>query len=118
MRTTIAELHLSNERSFAQIGQIIMRSAQLREDLAETGENFSVGPVFAEAIGRARRMLLETARQIQPAFSPLGSEASGRDLDEVARHYTMQAERDVHEGVASLLAPQTKGDADVDGTRN
>jgi len=104
MRVAIAELHSSSERSFAQIGQITVRSTRLREDLSATRESFSVGSVFAEAVRRARGTLQEIVEQNQPTFSPPGAEAMGRDLDDFARHYTMQAERDVHEGVTKAVA--------------
>jgi methyl-accepting chemotaxis protein len=98
-RVTVGELHSSSERSFAQIAQITARSTCLREDLSATRDSFSVGSVFAEAIERARRMIGEIARQTQPASPLPGSQAAEQDLDHFAGHYTMQAERDVHDAV-------------------
>jgi hypothetical protein len=95
-RAAVAELHSSSERSFAQIAQIAARSTRLREDLGSTRESFSVGSVFAEAVGRARSTIEEIARQNQPASPLPGSQAAEQNLDHFARHYTMQAERDVH----------------------
>jgi methyl-accepting chemotaxis protein len=114
VRTAIAELHSSSERSFARIGQITVRSTRLCEDLSAARESFTVGPVFAEAVRRAREMLQEMASQNQFAFSPPGAEAVGRDLDDFARHYTMQAERDVHEGVAKAVAGPAPAAAQVE----
>jgi len=104
MRAAVAELHSSNQRSFAGITQLVVRATRLREDLSATREGFSIGPVFAHSVRHAREMLDEIARQQQPDFSPLDSESSERALDDFARHYTMQAERDVHAGATRKMA--------------
>jgi hypothetical protein len=101
MRTAVAELHSSSERSFAQITQIIECGARLREDLSATRQSFSVGAIFADAVGRAREMLTETEGKIPPG---LAGEEAGSGLADFAMHYTMQAQRDVHEGVAKTAA--------------
>ena len=100
MRSAVAALHASSERSFAQIAQIVARGARLSEDVSATRRNFRVDALFAETIGRSRRMLKEI-EEANPSGSPharAGARAIG--LADVASHYTMQAERDVHEGVA------------------
>ena len=104
MRAAVAELHSSNERSLAMITQIVIHATSLREDLSKTREGFSVGPVFAESIRHAREILDEIAGQQQPQFLPLDSEGAKRSLDDFARHYTMQAERNVHAGVTRTVA--------------
>jgi hypothetical protein len=101
MRPAIEELHASNERSFAQIEQVLVRGRRLREDLAAARNSFSVGAVFAEAVGRARTMLEAVARQVPS--SRRGAGALERGLDDFSQHYTMQAERDVHEGVTKTV---------------
>src|ERR1039457_842856 len=63
LRLSVAEMHSSSERSFAQIAQIIACGARLREDLSATRESFSVGALFAEAVSRARGMLQEIGEQ-------------------------------------------------------
>jgi methyl-accepting chemotaxis protein len=104
MRTAAVELHSSSERSFAQIAQVIARGAHLREELLATRDSFSVGVLFAETVGRARGML-NKIKEDDPCVSlRQGSERAERDLADFARHYTMQAERDVHEGVANAVA--------------
>ena len=104
MRIAVAELHSSSERSFAQIAQIIACGARLREDLCATRESFSVGALFAEAIGRARGTLKEIGERTQSGLSRDSAEALEPGLADFARHYTMQAEREVHAGVAKLVA--------------
>jgi methyl-accepting chemotaxis protein len=97
MRVAVAELH-SNERSFAQIAQIVACGTRLREDICAARQSFSVGAVFAEGISRARTMLKEIGETNQSGLPRDATEASGR-LADFAAHYTMQAERDVHEGI-------------------
>ena len=103
-----ADLRSSSERSFSGIAQIAARCQQLREDISAVRDGFSAGAVFAEAIGRARDMLSELGA---------GKHSGPRDgaphwehgLADLARHYTMQAERDVHAGVtgaAPAAAPE------------
>src|ERR1039457_4186052 len=102
-RLSVAEMHSSSERSFAQIAQITACGARLREDLSATRQSFSVGALFAEAISRARGMLKEIAETNQSGLSHDGNEALERGLADFAKHYTMQAERDVHEGVTKAV---------------
>ena len=98
IRGAIEEWHSSGERSFARIVQIGVRSASLCQDVSETRNGFSVGPLFAEAISRARKMLKEVEIQTGSAVSHDETEAS-KGLSEFSSNYTMQAERDVHEGI-------------------
>ena len=103
MRTAVAELHSSSERSFGQIAQIADSCGRLREDLSATRETFSVGPLFAEAISRARGMLQEIGETNQSAWPRDGTETLERGLADSAKHYTMHAERYVHEGVTKAM---------------
>ncbi|SPE36761.1 hypothetical protein SBA6_60068 [Candidatus Sulfopaludibacter sp. SbA6] len=104
MRTGVAELHSSSERSFAQIAQIIAFGARLRQDLSATRESFVVGALFAAAVSRARGMLLEIGEKNPSGLSRDGSLAAERGLGDFAGHYTMQAEQDVHEGATQAVA--------------
>jgi hypothetical protein len=103
MRLAAAELH-SNERGFAQIAQIVARGDRLREDLNESRNNFSVGAVFAQAISHARGMLAEIAGPTH-LLEHEGLEAS---LVDFAKHYTVQAERDVHETLTRRITKPTQ----------
>jgi len=109
-----ADLHSSSERSFARIGQIAALSERLRQDIAAVRDGFSAGDLFAEAVAGARRAL-------EPIGAAARATASGHDagdrahgLAHLARHYTMQAERDVHAGITGGL-PATEPVAVLDG---
>ena len=104
MRMAVAELHSSSERSFAQIAQIIARGSRLSGDVSATRRSFCVGALFAETISRSRRMLKEIEEENQSDLShdnPAGRELG---LAGFAKHYTMQAERDVHENATTAAA--------------
>jgi hypothetical protein len=104
LRTAVADLHCSSERSFAQIAQIAARSARLREQLTATRNGLSAGEVFAEAIGRARDTLRKMELEEESRQARVGSRTSGKNIADFAGNYTMQAERDVHEGMAGAMA--------------
>ena len=57
----------------------------------------------AQAIARARATLDKIASQKQPEFLPLNHQSREPGLEDFAQHYTMQAERDVHEGITRTL---------------
>jgi hypothetical protein len=98
MQTAVAELHSSSERSFALIAQVSARSVNLRAELAVTRHSFSVGADFAQAISRARASL-EQVEEKHPSYSASERTEAQRELADFATHYTMQAERDVHQDV-------------------
>ena len=99
MQSAVAALHASSERSFAQIAQIVARGARLSEDVSATRRSFRVDALFAETIGRSRRMLKEIEESNQSGLPHDRAETLERGLAKITRHYTMQAERDVHAGV-------------------
>jgi len=101
MRSGVAEMHSSSERSFAQIARIIACGDRLREDLSATRQGFAVGALFAAAVSRARGMLLEIGERNPSALPPDGSPAPDQGCHDFATNYTMQSEhdvQDVHEG--------------------
>jgi hypothetical protein len=104
MRMAVVELHSSSERSFSQIAQIVTRSTHLGEELSVTRESFSVGALFAKAMSSARRRLKEIGEKTLSGLSHDAADAPEPALTDFATHYTMQAERDVHEGITKALA--------------
>jgi methyl-accepting chemotaxis protein len=113
MRAAVAELHSSSERSFAQIARILSCGERLSHDLAATRRSFTVGDVFAKAIVRARTMLEEIGGQAWSGLPDNGVAAPERDLADLARIYTMRAEREVHEAVAREVAGATPASAET-----
>jgi methyl-accepting chemotaxis protein len=100
MRLAVADLHSSSERSFAQITQIVVRGTRLGDDLSATQTSFTVGPLFANAMSSAQQRLKQIAEKTPSSLAPNGRPASEFGLEEFAAHYTMQAERDVHDSLA------------------
>ena len=105
MRTAVEELHSLSERSFAQIAQVVARGASLSEDVSAARKAFAVGALFADAIGRARGMLQEIAGETSAGRQRDPAQGQEPELADFTRHYTMQAERDVHQAVAAGAAP-------------
>jgi hypothetical protein len=101
MRTAIAGLHASRERSSARIPQVIACAGRLREDLSATIAGFTAGVLFAEGVSRARTMIDEIGRA--SGLSPDGKTPE-RTLADFPVHYTMQSERDVHESIMATSA--------------
>ncbi len=112
VQAAVADFHMSSERSFSLITQIVARGTRLSEDLSATRSSFSVGVLFAEALGRARAMLAELVEVAEPDSPPDSAEELKTGLADFSAHYTMQAERDIHEGItkeppASLESGET-----------
>jgi hypothetical protein len=97
-------MHSLCERSFAGIAGIATHSASLSEDLAAARGAFSVGALFAAAIGRARGALQEIAGETPSGWPPGAADALPPGLADFAEHYTMQAEREVHQSVLKPTA--------------
>lgn len=101
MRATILELHSSSERSLSRMNQIAALSSRLRDDIQSIQTEFSAGRIFAEAI-EAARATLETIGG-QDDVDPTGDAEvqEEQSLADFTSSYTMRAEREVHELVAT-----------------
>jgi hypothetical protein len=115
LRLAIADLHSSTESNFALITQIVARGDCLAEDLAATRMNFSVGTLFAEAVSRAREAIKKIGVCAQSGLPRGDSERLDPGLADFVSHYTMQAERDVHEGIIKAVTGTAPDTAPVDG---
>ena len=107
LRQAVRNLHSSAERSFAMILMIVTRGDGLASDIAATRQSFSAGSLFAAAVKHARGSIKEIAEKTQSGLPRGDGDEPG--LADFVNHYTMQAERDVHEGVAravSGMAPE------------
>jgi hypothetical protein len=102
LRSAVTDLHSSGERSVVHIARIVDSGGSLRDDLSATRAGFTVGTLFAEAIGRARGALDVIVNTHHSAAPVDGAE---RGLADLAERYTMQSERDVHERLTGPLAP-------------
>jgi hypothetical protein len=94
MRNAVAELHSSSESSFSRVNQIAILGARLAADAAAVRAGLTAAPLFAQVVNRARVELDRIGAQAG------GTEAaSAHHLARLAKHYTMQRERDVHESM-------------------
>ncbi len=103
MRVAVGELHSSSESSFSRVNQIAALGARLAGDAGAVRGNFSAGALFAQVVDRARSELQRIGEQA--GSGRLGGVAPARQLENLAKQYTMQRERDVHESMAKGSAP-------------
>ena len=82
-------------------------SARLSDGIQSVRNGLSVGSLFAAVISRARGELDRIGAEARPASSQIAELTPAQDMERFARHYTMQAERDVHESATrgDLTAP-------------
>jgi hypothetical protein len=111
MRHAVAELHSLSESSFSRVNQIAALGSRLAGDAAAVRGGLTAGPLFAQVVNRARAELERIGAQAEGG-SPAGAEAvPAHQLESLAKHYTMQRERDVHESMTggsvlpALVAP-------------
>ncbi|MGC2112394.1 MAG: hypothetical protein WA655_22945 [Candidatus Korobacteraceae bacterium] len=107
MRAAVQDLHVSTDQSFSRIAQIIARGAHLGENISQTRKGFSVGAVFSQSISRARKTLNKLEQGLQTGVSCDVEIALESTLADFAKQYTMQAEREVHQGVTRVAAVPT-----------
>ena len=100
MRSTIEGLHSWMEISFVRITETTSLATQLCEDLSIAQSNFSAGRLFNEVVTRCRGRLLQLASETKHESAGAGSPG----LEDLARRYTMQAERDVHAAAIGVAA--------------
>jgi hypothetical protein len=100
MRATVLELHSSDESSFSRLSEIAVLSSGLHNGIQACRSRFSAGSAFAGVVQRTRTVLEGIAAYAAPGrLEAVGSSAE-RHMEGLAKHYTMQAEREVHESVA------------------
>lgn len=96
MQVAARELHVSAETSFARVTEVAALASQLGKDIAEIRTGFSVGRRFAEIIERVRRELKALGAEDGPVSLEHLGEHAVEHLENFAKTYTMQKQRDVH----------------------
>ncbi len=99
LRSTIGELHSWTEISFKRITETTRLASQLCDDISALRGSFTAGRLFSEVVTRCRGRLVQLASEAGPASSDEGMPV----LENLAKSYTMQAERDVHAAVTGGL---------------
>jgi len=103
MRHAVAELHSSSESSFSRVNQIATLGARLAGDAAAVRGGLTAGPLFAQAVSRARGELDRICAQAGGGSAAGADAARVHQLAHLAKQYTMQRERDVHESMTRGL---------------
>jgi len=114
LRSAVENLHSSSEISYARIQVIVSRGDSLVRELSATRKSFTVGSLFAQTVKRARRSIKEIAEKTQLGLPRETSDKQEAGFADFVSHYTMQAERDVHDAVnravnetAHMVVPTT-----------
>ena len=100
----LAGLHSSGQQSTSLAEDIAQLGARLAQDIGTLHGGVSAGRMFAEVVGRVRGELEKIAGQAAQA-SPQDAGAARQQLEQLAKTYTMQRQRDVHESVVGSIAP-------------
>ena len=119
-RAAILELHSSSDQSSRRVTQIAALGARLAQDIGSIRSGFDAGRMFAEVAERCRGTLERIGAQTrQVSGDHAGSEAT-RQLEQFAKSYTMQSQRDVHESVlagtkvtTTVVQPAGAGDNEL-----
>jgi hypothetical protein len=98
LRARIDDLHDGNEQATVRKGEIARMAFDLSAEVDILRSNLSAGRVFTATIQSCTQAL----RRIQAQSA--GTEASPQTeaLKELRQHYTMQAEREIHDAVAAV----------------
>jgi len=113
MRMAVADLRQSDENSCRQLGDITNRGGALSQDLTATRASFSIGAHFANTVLQVQNKLAEIKEEARTVAADTGSEAVSLGMAEFVRHYTMQGEVDIYQGLMRALGtPVVIDDAD------
>lgn len=102
VRRAAMELHLSSQASFERVTEIAALASQLAADITAILTSFSVARTFAETIDRARTELKSMGAGDGPVSVQNLCDDAVEHLENFAKTYTMQKQRDVH---ARILGP-------------
>jgi hypothetical protein len=104
----ISELHASSVSSCSRVHELVTLGERLAREIGPVRAGFTAGTLFSEVINHARAELGHIAnhQDFEGADAELAMEA-------LAKQYTMQAERDVHEAVVSGITAVKQGSSDL-----
>jgi hypothetical protein len=97
MRRMVVELHASSENGVSRVNQIAAMGARLAAEIAEVRGGLSAGLLFADVVDRVREKL-KRIEALDPPGSLEGQHVAPT-LENLAKTYTMQIQREVHESV-------------------
>lgn len=104
MQNALAGLHASSGSSVERVDHIAKLGAQLAEEIGALRARTSVGQVFADVVGRVRSQLEAIGAEATASSSKNRAVAASEQLEHLAKTYTMQRQRDVHESVVGTAA--------------
>ena len=96
VRTSVDALHAASERSFARILSLNAMAEGFCERVIQVRQEFSPGTEFGAACGRAVQILERLVSEAGAQAGAAGPAYAQTELERLAQHYTMHAEREVH----------------------
>jgi methyl-accepting chemotaxis protein len=105
MRAALAELKSSSESSFDRVHHIAAAGAQLSAEIAALRGGFSAGPLFSGVVTQVRDDIDRMVEEAFPGASEQNQIPHAQELDTLAKQYTMQSERDIHESLIKGSLP-------------
>jgi hypothetical protein len=99
LRLAIEDMHSSSQRGFGLIQQIVARGESLAAELVAAHDGFSAGRLFAKAIQGVQGAMADIEENAKSGISQAGTNEPKTVYAELANHYTMKAERDVHDAL-------------------
>jgi hypothetical protein len=99
IRTQLPQLRASSFAGCSRVNQIALASSQLCDQILALREGFTAGRLFTSVVDR----VCEEIESIRGSADP--DPAHIEHLDSLAKHYTMQQERDVHARLLNGSAP-------------
>jgi hypothetical protein len=103
MRAAVADLQLSQEASAKQIKPILDRADSLHKDIGTTRAGFMVTDRFNGAVNLTQEKIKTILTELQLLAGESNYQGAMLSLAEFAGHYTMNAERDVHDSTGQKL---------------
>jgi hypothetical protein len=98
MREAVSELRSSQESSASQIGQIAVLGERLGKGILAAREGFSIGTRFTGVLSQTRERLKAIIKEIAASGLAGDDEVTALALARFAEKYTMQEQRDIHDG--------------------
>jgi methyl-accepting chemotaxis protein len=114
LQSALDDLRASTGAGYARVHQIAAAGTQLSNAIATLRGGFSAGALFREVVQRVHGDLDRIVEEAFPETSAEHQAAHSQELASLAKRYTMQRERDVHESLvngpaqgAATTEPQT-----------
>jgi hypothetical protein len=106
LRAALSDLHSASHSNYERVQRIAAAGTHLSEAIVALRNGFSAGVVFAEVTERVRAELDRIVEEAFPETTLEHQAAHALEMESLAKKYTMQRERDVHESLVNGRLPE------------